>query len=72
MVVSITSNTGTTIPANSGTLLTFNPPFTDTSPSQPVPGTAIYLPALATTNTTATVLGVLNTPGSSTTSTRAG
>lgn len=61
VVVSITSTTGTTIPANSGTLLTFNPPYTDTSPSQPVPGTAIYLPALATTNTTATVLGVLNT-----------
>ena len=61
VVVSITSNTGTTIPANSGTMLTFNPPYTDSSPSQPVPGTALYLPALATTNTTATVLGVLDT-----------
>ncbi|MDQ4132513.1 MAG: hypothetical protein M3179_04730 [Actinomycetota bacterium] len=59
--VSITSTTGTTVPGNPGTLLTFTPPYTDDSPSQPVPGAAISLPALATTNTTATVLGVLNT-----------
>lgn len=61
VVVSITSNTAATIPANSGTMLTFNPPYTDSSPSQPVPGTDLYLPALTTTNTTATVLGVLST-----------
>jgi hypothetical protein len=60
VLVSITSNTSSTIAGNAGTLLTFNPPYTDSSPSQPVPGTAIYLPALAVTNTTATVLGVLN------------
>jgi uncharacterized membrane protein len=59
--VSITSTTGTTFPANPGTLLTFTPPYSEDSPSQPVPGTPISLPALATTNTTATVLGVLNT-----------
>ncbi len=58
--VSITSTTGTTVPGNPGTLLTFTPPYTDDSASQPVPGTAISLPALTTTNTTATVLGVLD------------
>ena len=59
--VKLTSSKSTTIPGNPGVNLTFNPPYADDSPSQPVPGTGINLPSLATTNTTATVLGVLNT-----------
>jgi len=59
--VSLTNATSTTIPANSGVDLTFLPPYTSTSPSQPVPGTGINLPSLGTSNTTASVLGVLNT-----------
>jgi uncharacterized membrane protein len=61
VTVSLNSATSTTIPANSGVALTFTPPYTATSPSQPVPGTGINLPALATTNTTASVAGILNT-----------
>ncbi len=59
--VSITSTTGTSIPGNSGVDLTFQPPYTNASPSQPVPGGPIVLPSLANTNTTVTVLGLVNT-----------
>jgi uncharacterized membrane protein len=59
--VKLTNATSTTITGNPGVNLTFNPPYADDSPSQPVPGTGINLPSLATTNTTATVLGILNT-----------
>lgn len=59
--VKLTSSASTTVPGNPGVDLTFNPPYADDSPSQPVPGTGISLPSLATTNTTATVLGILDT-----------
>jgi uncharacterized membrane protein len=61
VTVNLTNSTSTSIPGNSGVDLTFTPPYSNTSPSQPVPGTGINLPSLATTNTTASVLGVLNT-----------
>ena len=59
--VKLTNSTSTNIPGNPGVQLTFNPSYEEDSPSQPVPGTGINLPSLATTNTTASVLGVLNT-----------
>jgi uncharacterized membrane protein len=59
--VKLTSATSTTITGNPGVPLTFSPPYAADSPSQPVPGTGINLPSLATTNTTATVSGILNT-----------
>ena len=58
--VKLTNATSTTITGNPGVELTFNPSYGENSPSQPVPGTGINLPSLATTNTTASVLGVLN------------
>ena len=59
--VKLTNATSTTIPGNAGVDLTFAPPYADDRPSQPVPGTGINLPSLATTNTEATVSGILNT-----------
>ncbi|MDQ4068973.1 MAG: pilus assembly protein TadG-related protein [Actinomycetota bacterium] len=59
--VRLTNSTSTTVPGNPGVDLTFLPPYEDGSPSQPVPGTGVNLPSLGTSNTTATVLGVLNT-----------
>lgn len=52
----------TNIPGNSGIMRTFLPPFTDTSPSQTVPGTMLSLPSLANTSLTTEALVVsLNT-----------
>lgn len=58
--VAITATSSTTVPGNPGTLLTFTGPYTNSSPSQPVPGAGLSLPSLATTNVTATVLGVVD------------
>ena len=49
----------TNIPGNSGIMRTFLPPYTDTSPSQTVPGTMLSLPSLANTSLTTEAL-VLN------------
>ena len=52
----------TNIPGNSGIMRTFLPPYTDTSPSQTVPGTMLSLPSLANTSLTTEALVVsLNT-----------
>lgn len=49
----------TNIPGNAGIMRTFLPPYTDTSPSQTVPGTMLSLPSLANTSLTTEAL-VLN------------
>ena len=61
--VSLTNVTSTATTGNNtpGELLTFTPPYEHDSPSQPVFGGPVSLPALATTNTTATVSGLLST-----------
>jgi uncharacterized membrane protein len=52
----------TNIPGHSGIMRTFLPPYTDTSPSQTVPGTMLSLPSLANTSLTTEALVVsLNT-----------
>ncbi len=59
--ISLTNVTSTAIGGNPGELLTFTPPYEHDSPSQPVFGGPVALPALAITNTTATVGGIIST-----------
>lgn len=60
VTVSTTGAITTTIPGNSGTMLTFTPEYTPDAASKPVPGTQLSVPLLTSANVNVSVVGLLD------------